>query len=164
MLFVHQCSAKSLSCVRLFCHPMGCVACQAPLSVGFPRQEYWSGLPFPTPGDLPNPGIKPTSLRSPALASRFFTTSATWEALFCSWVLSCFSCVQLCNPMNHGLPGTSVHGILQARILEWVAISFFRISSWPRDQTLVSYVSCFGKQILYHCTTWEAYTSIKKKN
>ena len=40
----------------------------------FPRQEYWSGLPFPTPGDLPNPGIEPTSLTSPALAGRFFST------------------------------------------------------------------------------------------
>ena len=45
------------------------VACQAPLSMGFPRQEYWSGLPFPSPGDLPNPGIKPTCL---ALARGFF--------------------------------------------------------------------------------------------
>ena len=43
------------------------VAHQAPQSVGFPRQEYWSGLPFPTPGDLPDPGIKPVSLESPAL-------------------------------------------------------------------------------------------------
>ena len=42
------------------------IACQAPLSIGFPRQEYWSGLPFPPPGDLPNPGIKPTSPASPA--------------------------------------------------------------------------------------------------
>ena len=56
------------------------VARQAPLSVGFSRQEYWSGLPFPLPGDLPDPGIKPASLKSPALAGVFFTTSATWEA------------------------------------------------------------------------------------
>ena len=56
------------------------VAHQASLSMGFSRQEYWSGLPFPTPGDLPDPGIKPTSLMSPALADRFFTTSATGEA------------------------------------------------------------------------------------
>ena len=53
------------------------VACQASLSMGFPRQEYWSGLSFPTPGDLPHPGIKPMSLESPALAGRFFTTSTT---------------------------------------------------------------------------------------
>ena len=50
------------------------VACQAPLSVGFSRQEYWSGLPCPPPGDLPDPGIKPTSPAFPALTSRFFTT------------------------------------------------------------------------------------------
>ena len=48
------------------------VACQAPLSMGFPRKEYWSRLPFPPPGDLPNPGIKPMSLASPALPDGFF--------------------------------------------------------------------------------------------
>ena len=47
---------------------------------GFSRQEFWSGLPCPPPGDLPNPGIKPTSLVSSALAGGFFTPSATWEA------------------------------------------------------------------------------------
>ena len=57
------------------------VVCQASLSMGFSRQEYWSGSPFPLPGDLPDPGIKPASLISPALAGRFFTTRATWEAL-----------------------------------------------------------------------------------
>ena len=55
------------------------IAHQAPLSMGFSRQEYWSGLPSPSPGNLPNPGIEPTSLMSPALAGRFFTTRATWE-------------------------------------------------------------------------------------
>ena len=55
---------------------------QSPLSMGFSRQEYWSGLPFSPPGDLPNPGIEPVSLMSPALAGRFFTTRATWEALY----------------------------------------------------------------------------------
>ena len=58
------------------------IAHQAPLlSMGFSRQEYWSGLPCPPPGDLLNPGIEPASLVSPVLAHRFFTTSATWEAL-----------------------------------------------------------------------------------
>ena len=55
------------------------VAPQAPLSMGFSRQEYWSGWPFPSPGDIPNPGIKPASLTSPALAGGFFTTNTTWE-------------------------------------------------------------------------------------
>ena len=48
--------------------------------MGFSRQEYWSGLPYPPPGDLPDPGIKPESLKSPVLAGRFFTTTTTWEA------------------------------------------------------------------------------------
>ena len=60
------------------------IAHQAPLSMEFPRQEYWSGLPFPTPRDLSNPGIQPVSLRSSELAGGFFTTSATWEAYILS--------------------------------------------------------------------------------
>ena len=61
-----------------------------------------------------------------------------------------------CDPMDCSLLGSSVHGILQARILEWVAISYSRGSSRPRDQTLVSCVSCSGRWIPYHCTIWEA--------
>ena len=68
-------SIGMLSCVRLF-GTLWTVACQAPLSMGFSRQEYWSELPFPSPGDLANPGIEPTSLASPALAGRFFTTAS----------------------------------------------------------------------------------------
>ena len=49
--------------------------------MGFSRQECWSGLPFPTPGDLPDPGIKPATLVSPALEGKFFTTSTTWEVV-----------------------------------------------------------------------------------
>ena len=56
------------------------VALQAPLSIGFCRQEYWSGLPCPPPGDLPNWGVKPMSLMSPELAGRFFTMRATSSA------------------------------------------------------------------------------------
>ena len=58
--------------------------------------------------------------------------------------------VWLCNPMDCSPPGFSVPGILQARVLEWVAISSSRGSSWPRDRT---WVSCTGRRILYHCTT-----------
>ena len=61
------------------CDPMNCSP-PDPLSVGFPRQEYWSGLPFPSPADLPDPGSKPSPLMSLALAGRFFPTSTTWEA------------------------------------------------------------------------------------
>ena len=62
-----------LSCIRLFVTPWS-VAGQAPLSMGFPREEYWSGLPFPTSGELSNPEIKSTSPASPTVVGRFFTS------------------------------------------------------------------------------------------
>ena len=65
----------ALSCVQLFAISWA-VAHQAPLSMGFPRQEYWSGLPVPPPGDLPDTGLEPSSLLSPALAGRFFTSAS----------------------------------------------------------------------------------------
>ena len=68
------------SCVQL-CVTLWTVVPQAPLSTGFFRQEYWSGLPYLSPEDLPNPGIEPVSLMSPALAGGFLTTSATSEIL-----------------------------------------------------------------------------------
>ena len=63
-----------LSRIPLFVTP-GTVACQTPLTMEFSRQEYWSGLPCPPSGDLPNPGTEPLSLASPALAGAFFTTA-----------------------------------------------------------------------------------------
>ena len=62
-----------------------------PLSMGFSRQENWSGLPSPPSGDLPNPGITPTSFMSPALAGGFFTTSTTWEAHYIIIKVHCVS-------------------------------------------------------------------------
>ena len=82
--------ALLLSHVRLFAAPWT-VAHQAPLSIGCSRQEYWSGLPFPPPGALPHPGIKPTFLSSPAWAGGFFTMIATWEA----WMLVGGQCKSL---------------------------------------------------------------------
>ena len=61
---------------------------QVPLSMGFSRQEYWNELPFLPPGHLPNKGVELMFLESPALAGRFFTTSATWEAYSVDWSLS----------------------------------------------------------------------------
>ena len=68
------------SCVQLFAN-LCTVVHQAPLSMGLSRQESWSGLPFPSSGDLPDSGIEPRSLASHALAGEFFTTSVSWEAL-----------------------------------------------------------------------------------
>ena len=59
--------------------------------MGFSKQEYWSGLPFPSPGDVPDPGIEPVSLMSPALTGRFYTTSANWEAALEQVDIRCFS-------------------------------------------------------------------------
>ena len=59
------------------------IAIQAPLFLRFPRQEYWSGLPFPSSGNLPRPGIEPTSLASPVLAGRFFTTTPPGKSPYC---------------------------------------------------------------------------------
>ena len=78
--------------VRLFV-TLWNIVLQAPLSIGFSRQEYWRGFPCPPPGNLPNPGIKPTSLTSPALAGMFLTTSTA-----CCSVAQ--PCPALCNPMD----------------------------------------------------------------
>ena len=76
------------------------IARQAPLSVGFSRQEYQSGVSFPSPGDLPHPEIEPGSLASPALAGGFFTIQFSSVAQ---------SCLTLCDPMNCSMPGLPVH-------------------------------------------------------
>ena len=133
-------------------------ACQAPLSMSFSRQEYWGGLLFPSPGDLPNPGIEPAS---PAFAGGFFNTESPGQHIYkivlyqmlfpysllqntkysslCYTIGPCWlsfyiclvtqSCPALCNPMDCSPPASSVHGISQASILEWVAIPFSRGSS-----------------------------------
>ena len=101
--------------------------------MGFSRREYWSGLPFPSPRDLPGPGIETTPLMSPALAGGFFTSSTTWETFNPS---STWACAVLSHsvvsdsrdPMDCSPPGSSVHGISQARVLEWIAVSFSRVS------------------------------------
>ena len=71
----------SLNCIQLFVTPRT-IACQAPLSMRFSRQEYWSGLPFPSPGDLPNPGIKPVFLVSLALTNGFLYHCTTYNWMY----------------------------------------------------------------------------------
>ena len=80
ILILCVCVLSHFSCFRLFV-TRWTVAHQAPLSMRFSRQEYWSGLPCPPPRDLPDPGIIPMSLTSPELAGRFFITGTTWEVL-----------------------------------------------------------------------------------
>jgi len=165
------------SCVQLFATPWT-VDCQASLSLVFPSQEYWSGLPFPAPGDLPNPGIKP---ESPAWQADSLPLSHLGALSWCCccWFASVVSdsvwphrwqptrlrcpwdspgkntgvgfhfllqwmkvksesevsqlCPILCDSLDCSLPGSSVHGIFQARVLEWVTIAF---SAWVDDPGL----------------------------
>ena len=85
--WLNVCMLSCFSHVQLFATPWT-VACQVLLSMGFSRQEYWSGLSFLTPGYLPDPGVEPSSLTSPALAGGFFTTSAIREAPP-GWMATC---------------------------------------------------------------------------
>ena len=93
------------------------VICQAPLFMGFPRQEYWSGLPFPSPGDLP----------VSCIAGGCFTAESPGtfqQFIFNTKLLVAQSCPTLCDPVDCSPPSSSVHGILQARILEWLPFLF----------------------------------------
>ena len=118
---------------------------------GTPRQEHWGGLPLPFPGDLPDSGTEPQSV---TLAGGFFTLRHQRSPL--SRVHACLpseslqSGPTLCDPMVCSPAGSSVHGILQARTLEWVAMPTSMGSSRPRDQIRISGVSCIGRWVLYH--------------
>ena len=93
------------------------VAHQAPLSMGFSSQEYWSSLPFPSPGDLPDPGIRPMSLRSPELAGGFLTTSTTWKAQ--TLILFYILWASLVTQMVKNLPVMQKPQETQVRSLVW---------------------------------------------
>ena len=101
--------------------------CGAYQSMGFSRQEYWSGLPFPSTGDLSDPAIEPgfPMLQADALPSEKEKVKIKVTQ----------SCLPLCDPMDCRTSGSSVHGILQPRVLEWGDIPFSRRSSQPRHWT-----------------------------
>ena len=139
--------------VRLFKTPWT-VAQQAPLFMGFSRQEYWSGLPCPPSGDHPNPGIKPRSLTSPALAGRFFTTSAPGKPSKLLTILHspaqcpllssplCASCSpSMCCPINNSAPGVNVLGttccLAPGLALEAEMLSLFPRLCWGGHLTSV---------------------------
>ena len=112
------------------------IALQTPLSMGFPKQKYWSGLPFSSPGDLPGPGIEPTS---PALQVDSLPLSHPRSPyIYAAKLLQ--SCLTLCDPIDGSPPGSSVPGILQARTLEWVAIKAWK---WKVKGKLLSRVWLF---------------------
>ena len=100
---------------------------------------------------VPQPGIQPGPLALEAWSLNYWTTREVPLLSFFKLKRACvhakplLSCLTLCDPVDCSPPGVSVHGILQARILEWVAMPSSRGSSRPRDQTCVSYVFCIGK-------------------
>ena len=117
-IYIHMCIcccfiAKS----RLTLGTLWTMTCQAPLSVEFPRQEYWSGLPFPPPEDLPHPGIELSSPMSSALQADSLPTEPFSSVQFSSVTQSCQT---LCDPMNRSMPGlpeftqTHVHQVSDA--------------------------------------------------
>ena len=129
-------SLCTLSCVQLFVSPWT-VTHQASLSMAFSRQGYWSGLLFPTPGYLSDPGIKHTSLASLALAGRFFTISARWEAQtnlsvqYIGIIIKWAPRSMAATPWRvHPLPTTTIHEAMRALL---VTHSIFSIT-W-RDHT-----------------------------
>ena len=98
---------------------------QAPLSMEFSRQEYWSGLPFPSPGYLPDPGIKSCL---PELQADSLLSEPPGNPNQSAKSLQ--SCPTLCDPIDGSPPGSPVPGILQARTLDWVAISSSNAWKW----------------------------------
>ena len=128
-----------LSHVQLFVTPWT-VALQAPLSMGFSRQEYWSGLLCPSPADLPDPGIEPRFPTLQADSVLFEPPGKPLLFLILNFKMGlkvkvAWSCPTLWDPMD------IVRGILQARVLECVAYLFSRRSSQPRDRTQVSHIA-----------------------
>ena len=103
--------------IYIYISPLSCtvftapwtVTCQAPLSMEISRQEYWSGLTFPTPGDLPNHGLNPQLLHCQVDSLPLVPPGKPSQKK----VLVAQSCLTLCNPMDCSLPGSFVHGILQ---------------------------------------------------
>ena len=89
-------------------------------------------------------------------STTFITESMISTSAICTVCVPAPLCPTLFDLMDYSLLGSSIHGIFQSKILEWVAITYSRGSSWPRDWTHVSCASCIGRQVLYHCSTWEA--------
>ena len=118
------------------CNPMNYIACQAALSMGFSRQEYWSVLLCPPPGDLPDPEIKPGSLMSPALAGRFFTISITQVPSVMHHNLLIFWSVSPQDPIV--LDGWDSLQHLVQDMLQWsISINTDWMSEWVNEEILL---------------------------
>ena len=141
-----ECVLSRFSCVRLIA-TLWTVACQAPLSMGSSRQEYWNGYSIP----VLLQGIVPTRGSNPHLLCLLHWQEVSLpiapSGLFVKILCSCSVMSDLCNAMDYSSPGSSVHGILQTRKLEWVAISP------PRDQTHVATSSALAGEFFTMSTS-----------
>ena len=133
-LYIKKCIVKVKAVVNSV--TLRIVTYQAPLSMEFSRSEYWSGKPMPSAGDLFDPGIEPSF---PALPVDSLPAKLPGKPSKQSESYSVLS--DFVTPWTVACQGSSIHGILQARILEWVAIPFSRGSSQPRDWTQVSSIA-----------------------
>ena len=133
---------------------------QAPLSMGCSKQGYWSGLPCPPPGDLPDPGIKPTSLTSPALAGGFFTTSTTWgegECRVAWWLKWQRICLQCGRPAFNSWVGK----IPWRRVWQPIPVFLSREPPWAEEPVGYSPWGRKESSSTKH-TAWKAYHRINK--
>ena len=149
---------------------------QAPLSIGFPRQKYWSGLSFPSPGTPSLPWARDGTCVS-CIGRQIIFHWTNWEAHIKIYLIDnntwciCLNCdfvtlvlvaqlyPTLCDPMYSSPPGSSAHEILQAKILECFAILFSKGSSRHKDQTWVSCI--IGRWILYQLSHQRSFISLK---
>ena len=114
------------------------MTCQAPLSMGFSRQEYWSGLLFPPPGNLPDPGTEPVS---PALqADSLLTESSGRPSQLFLFSSVAQSCLTLCNPMDCGTPGFPVHRHLPE--ITKTHVNWVGDTIQPTSSFVISFSSC----------------------
>ena len=154
-LCVCVCVLVAQSC-QLFATPWT-IVCQTPLSMEFSTQEYWTGLTFVSPGDHPNPGIKPgfPSLLPYSLPSE---PPGKPTITYATAAKSLQSCLTLCEPIDGNPPGSPIPGILQARTLEWVAISFSSAWKWKMK---VKSLSCVRLLATPWTTAYQAPPSVE---
>ena len=133
------------------------IVISATMNMGVPSRCFCNIKLFSQSVESPSNSFQPRSCQllslsevCPSSLPRRTSLCACVCVCVCMYAKSLQSCLTLCDPMDCSPPGSSVHGILQARILEWVAMPFSRGSSRPRDGTCISGVSCIGRRVLYH--------------
>ena len=149
-------TAKSLQSYLTLCSPLdrSLVACQAPLSMGFSRQEYWSELPWPPPGDLPNTGIEPLTPVAPASQADFLPLNyqgspwVLWQLYKYSRTVEIF--------LENGEIEPWMGKVTRSKSHSWEVATL-----WVRPGTRVPCCRASGSKE-YHCTKWEIFASLRK--